>query len=406
MNVDLAPHQLKVLKGIHNGCIVKGGVGSGKTRTAIAYYVFHEARGSVRINGKGDQRDFENPIDILVFTTAKKRDDGDWQHEAARFGISTNAGGNFAKVQLTVDSWNNIVNYTDVEGKFVIFDEQRLVGSGAWVKAFYKIAKNNRWIMLSATPGDNWMDYIPVFVANGYYKNKTEFVRRHVIWNQYSKFPKVDDYREKKHLNALRRLVIVDMPYAYHTTRHIRTITVEFDEDLLKKVMDDRWHILEERPIKAISEMFALMRRVVNTHESRIDNIISLQAKHPKLIIFYNYNYELDLLRALATSLGIPFAEWNGKRHQPIPSTNSWLYLVQYTAGAEGWNCIETDSMVFYSLNYSYKIFEQSQGRIDRLNTPFFDLYYYVFRSNSWIDKAIWKSITLKKNFNESIYKF
>lgn len=406
MRVDLYPHQTQALRSMHNGCIVNGGVGSGKSIVSIAYYFTKVCGGSFRTNGKGVLRDFTTPKDLVIFTTAKKRDSGEWSAECARFSLSSERAESFGNVQVTIDSWNNIVNYQDLKDCFVIFDEQRLVGSGAWVKSFYKIAKNNEWIILSATPGDNWMDYIPVFVANGFFKNKTEFQREHVIFNQYSKFPKVDSYRGTKHLNELRRQVLVEMPYLSKNKRHLKTWSVEFDQELVDRVMKDRWHILEERPIRDVSELFALMRRVVNSHESRTDSVITLQAKHPRLIIFYNFNYELDALRALCEELGWTYAEWNGQKHQEIPKTKSWVYLVQYTAGAEGWNCITTDAMIFYSLNYSYKIFEQAQGRTDRLNTKYTDLYYYIFRSNAWIDKSIWKSIATKRNFNESVYKF
>lgn len=403
--IELDPLQQKAIQELKSGSILKGGVGSGKTRTSIAYYYLREARGSLRINNEGDFGLMQNPKDLLVFTTAKKRDELDWQKEAAKFGLSSDPSLSPDGVKITVDSWNNIVNYTEVKDVFVIFDEQRLVGRGAWVKAFKKIAKNNRWIVLSATPGDNWFDYLPIFMANGFYKTKREFEERHVIWSPYAKFPKVDSYRDEAHLQKLRALIIVDMPYVPHTTRHLTTRPVGYDEDLFRKVIRDRWHVYEERPIREVAELFQLMRKVVNSDESRTDEIITLQAKHPRLIIFYNFDYELLLLRELAESLGITYAEWNGHRHQEVPSTPSWLYLVQYTAGAEAWECTTTDAIVFYSLNYSYKIFEQAQGRIDRRNTPYKDLYYYILRSKSWIDAKIWQAILHKKNFNESNYK-
>ena len=405
MNIELDDLQQKAIKELSNGKILKGGVGSGKSRTSIAFYFNRICGGSLRINGEGHVTPFTTPKDLYIFTTAKKRDDLDWQTTAAQFALSTDREKSWGNVQVTVDSWNNIVNYTEIKDAFVIFDEQRLVGSGAWVKAFYQIAKHNQWIMLSATPGDNWLDYIPVLVANGYYKNRTEFIRRHVVYNSHATFPKVDRYVEENVLWKLKKQLIIDMPYRPHTTRHIQTIPVDFNADLFEKVMKKRWHIYEERPIKDVSEMFALMRRLVNTDQDRLDHLISLQSKHPRLIVFYNFNYELELLRKLGDELGITYAEWNGHKHQPVPDTKSWFYFVQYTAGAEAWECITTDSIVFYSLNYSYKINEQARGRIDRRNTPFKDLHYYVFRSNSWIDQQIWKAILKKKNFNEKDYK-
>lgn len=405
MDIKLDQLQINAIDELSNGKILKGGVGSGKSRTSIGYFTQKVCRGTLRINGVGTVVDMEAPRDLYILTTAKKRDDLDWQVEASRFGLSTDREVSWGNVQVIVDSWNNITKYVEVKNAFFIFDEQRLVGRGAWVKAFYKIAKANQWILLSATPGDNWMDYIPVFIANGYYKSRAEFVRNHVVFSPHTKFPKIDRYVEEKVLWYLKSKLIVEMPYISQTKRNIHILPVTHDEDLFEKVLKKRWHVYEERPIREVSEMFQLMRKVVNSDESRTDAIISLQAKHPRLIIFYNFNYELEALRKLAESLGIVYAEWNGQNHQPVPETPSWLYLVQYAAGAEAWECITTDAMIFYSLNYSYKVNEQARGRIDRRNTPFYDLHYYVFRSNSWIDTQIWKSIQTKKNFNEKKYQ-
>lgn len=400
-NVELAPHQIEAIGKMHNGCILNGGVGSGKSRTAFAYYYTKEARGTLRINGRGDHTEPSAPKDIYILTTAKKRDHKDWELEALPFLINHDRGNSIGGVKLTVDSWNNVTNYTEVKDAFFIFDEQRLVGSGSWVKAFLKIAKHNRWIMLSATPGDNWMDYIPVLVANGFYKNRTEFIRRHVVYSTFTQFPKVDRYVETRHLQQLRDRVLVDMEFARHTTRHVLNVIAKHSIETFNRVWKDRWHIYEGRPIRDIAELYRVARQVVNSDPDRLGIVMQKFEEHKKLIVFYNFNYELEALRVLGHTLNIPIAEWNGHKHQELPESSEWLYLVQYTAGSEGWNCTTTDAIVFYSLNYSYKIFEQSLGRIDRMNTPFFHLYYYVVRSETPIDTAIWKAIVTKKNFNE-----
>lgn len=399
--VELRKHQLTALEKIHNGSILKGGVGTGKSITAAAYFYTKVCGGDLRINGFGGLGDMQKPRDVYVITTARKRKDLDWEKEFAAFGISTKWDTSVHGIQLTVDSWNNIAKYEEVENAFFIFDEQRLVGNGAWVQAFYKIARNNPWVMLSATPGDNWLDYIPVFIANGFYKNRTEFLRTHVVYKNFSKFPQVSHYVETGRLEGLRRKVLVEMPYLRHTTRHVTNVMMENDKVLFDKVYKERWNIYEDRPIRDISELFRVMRKLVNTDPSRIRTVKKLLKKHPRLIIFYNFNYELDELRKIGPELGIVSAEWNGQKHESVPDGDSWIYLVQYTAGAEGWNCVTTDAMVLFSLNYSYKINDQSKGRIDRLNTPYNDLYYYVFRSNSVIDNAILRSLATKTSFNE-----
>lgn len=377
---NLKPHQFKALTELDNGKILWGGVGSGKSRVAAAYYETEHRHKNV-----------------IVITTAKKRDSKDWEKEFADIVVGKEKDATLHGL-LTVDSWNNIDKYSEIRDSFFIFDEQRLVGSGKWVKAFLKIAKNNKWILLSATPGDTWMDYIPVFVANGFYKNRTEFIRKHVVYTPYVKFPKVQKYLGSGYLNQLRNKILVHMPYEKTTVRNSQTIFTEYNKDLFDSVVKNRWHIFQDRPIKDIAELFGVLRRVVNSDSSRVRALKDLMEIHPKMVVFYNFNYELEILRRLGQEIEV--TEWNGHRHEEIPTGDRWLYLVQYVAGSEGWNCVETNAVVFYSLTYSYKIWEQAHGRIDRMNTPFVDLFYYIFRSKSPIDLGIWRSLKNKQNFN------
>lgn len=380
--VDLYPHQSDAVEKLKNGSILWGGVGSGKSLTAAAYYIAKEA-----------------PRDVYVITTAKKRDSLDWEAEFVKYAVYKTKELTVAGV-LRVDSWNNIAKYKNVRNAFFIFDEQRLVGSGAWAKAFIFIAKHNNWILLSATPGDTWLDYIPVFIANGFYENRTQFKREHVVYATYTKFPKVDHYVSVGKLVRLRNQLLVKMPYIRHTVRKAVAVPVEVDEVMFNQVLKDRWNPYEERPVKDSAELFRLMRQVAYSNPSRIDAVRKLMVEHPRLIIFYNFNYELEALRTLADEVTV--AEWNGQKHQEIPDTERWLYLVQYIAGSEGWNCTSTDSMIFFSLTYSYKNWHQAHGRTDRLNTPYTELFYYCLLSKTLIDEIVLKTLGEKQDFNEA----
>lgn len=384
-----------------NGCVLDGDVGTGKSITAVAYFVLKVCKGDIRINGIGDHVPMQEPRDLYIITTAKKRDNLDWEEECAKFNLSSKWELGHTGTQVFVDSWNNIEKYKGVENAFFIFDEQRAVGYGVWSKSLIAIARQNKWIMLSATPGDVWMDYLPLFIANGFYKNKKDFEDRHVVFKRFSKFPSIDRYVDTGILLRHKRNITVHMPYPRHTTRHVKYVPVRYDEAAFEKVWKKRWNIYEDRPLKDVGELFIVARKLVNSHSSRLKAISDLLYEHDRLIVFYNFNYELEDLRTLAKLHGIRSAEWNGHKHESVPKTKKWVYLVQYTAGAEGWNCITTDAMAFFSLNYSYKINHQAKGRIDRLNTKYTDLYYYILKSGSMIDKAILRAIQEKKNFNE-----
>lgn len=402
-SVELYPHQKKALEELGNGKILSGGVGSGKSLTALAYFYVKIAGGTM--DGKLKFKKLKTPTDLYIITTAKKRDSLDWQKEMAYFALSVDPESSIQGIKVVVDSWNNIKKYTEVKDAFFIFDEQRLVGSGAWVRSFLRITKTNRWILLSATPGDVWADYIPVFIANGFYRNRTDFVNHHMVINRYGGFPKVERYIYTKKLEALRDQILVDMPFNRHTTRHREFIFAEYDREKLKIIQKDRWNIFKNEPIDTASEMFASVRRLTGGDPRRLDIVVGISKKHPRLIIFYNFNHELEQLRTLGDVLGIDVAEWNGHKHEEVPEGDRWLYLVQYTSGSEAWNCTTTNAIVFYSLNYSYRITQQSEGRIDRLDTMYTDLYYYYIMTDSFLDKGIMRALKSKKNFNERYLK-
>jgi hypothetical protein len=402
--MELRDYQLDAINKMKNGCILNGGVGSGKSLTALSYY-YLQNEGSVEFLTGGDYIPMDcTPMDLYIITTARKRDTFEWEGEMSHFLLSTHNECSIYNNKVVVDSWNNIQKYKDVTNAFFIFDEQRVVGSGAWVKAFLTITKKNKWILLSATPGDTWSDYIPVFIANGFYKNKTEFMREHAVFSRFSKFPKVEKYIGTGRLIRQRRDILVDMKFERKTIQHHCDIYVTYDSTQYKDVMKRRWDIWNDEPIVNASGLCYALRKIVNTHDSRSTKLLELFETHKKIIVFYNFDYELDVLKSLYYGEGVIVAEWNGHKHEPTPTGNKWVYLVQYTAGAEGWNCITTDTIVFYSLNYSYKIMHQSAGRIDRLNTPYTDLYYYYMKTRSGIDLAIERALNEKRKFNESSF--
>lgn len=378
MAIELAPHQLEAIEKLDTGKVLVGGVGSGKTITSLAYF-------SKKNPGKR----------IIAITTAKKRDKGEWFEDAMKMSLRND---------LEVDSWNNIGKYVDVEGASFIFDEQKVVGSGAWVEAFYKITAKNDWILLSATPADVWMDLVPVFVANGFYRNKTDFCNQHVRWARFVKYPKVDTYIDPHILMAHRLALYVEMPYFKKAVRETHMVDVEFSLDEQKMLWKDRWNFYDQLPVKDAGELMRLLRVSSNSHVSRYKACVNIVREKKRVIIFYNHNYELEILRCLHAELDIPVAEWNGHFHQDVPEGDEWIYLVQYQAGSEGWNCITTDTIVFYSLPYSHRNYEQAHGRIDRLNTQYEVLHYYILKSRSIIDEGIWRALNRKKNFHASAF--
>lgn len=396
-------HQRSAVKRMKSGSILIGGTGSGKSRTALMYFFVKECGGNIPIEDIPGTlySPMERPKDLYIITTAAKRDKKEWEQEMIPFMLFTDKEKCVNHISIVINSWNNVSKYVDVKDAFFIFDEQRVVGSGKWSKSFIKIAKNNHWILLTATPGDVWSDYIPVFIANGFYKNRTEFYTRHVVWSRYTTFPKIEKYLETKHLEELRNQIQIKMDVVRRTHSDRINLITQYDKDKYKAIVKDRWNIFDDTPIENASQYTYSLRRVVNSDPSRLAKVKSVYEQHKKVIIFYNFNYELEMLRDFAAKEDIVIGEWNGDKHLPIPEKDRWLYLVQYNAGAEGWNCVTTNTMLFFSLSYSYRMMHQAAGRIDRRNTPFNNLYYYYLYSDSNIDRKILEALKEKKDFNE-----
>lgn len=391
--------QMEAVKKAFVGSVFNGKVGSGKSRTGLFFY-FQLQGGWIDENGYTPMK---NPKDLYIITTAMKRDKHEWEGELIPFEMYPKRGLSRYNHEIMINSWNNIQKYIDVKNAFFIFDEQRVVGSGAWVKSFLKIAKNNDWIMLSATAGDTWMDYAPLFIANGFYKNRAEFIREHVKYDPCCRnFPKIAGYYNTGRLIRLRDRILIDMDFKRHTVQHHEDVLCSYDIAKYKDVIRNRWDLFKNEPIQQASGLCYVLRRIVNSDESRQVRLLELLEDHPKSIIFYNFDYEREILLGLGYENDTEIAEWSGHAHQPIPTGDKWVYLVQYTAGCEGWNSIATDTIIFYSQNYSYKVLTQAAGRIDRLNTKFVDLHYYHLKTRSGIDLAISKAIKEKKMFNET----
>ena len=254
--------------------------------------------------------DMYSSKDLYIITTARKRDTLEWEQETIPFGLNKESDEKRNYISnYYVDSWNNIKKYENVSGAFFIFDEQRVVGYGSWSKSFLKITRHNDWILLSATPGDCWSDYIPVFMANGFYRTKTEFIEEHVKYKPFMPYPMIDRYVNTRKLEYLKQKILVDMDYHSPASEIFIEVPVQYDRETYMNIVRRRWDPFKNEPILNSSEYCALLRKVINSDKSRLEAVIGLCERHDKIIIFYNFDYELELLHHLLEENNIHYSE-------------------------------------------------------------------------------------------------
>lgn len=401
--VNLRQFQHECVQALRSGKVLAAGVGAGKSIMALYWYVTKccTVRTSHNANGELFQIMPGSP-DLVIITTAKKRDNHEWDDELYRYALHQGENSKkMGRVHVTIDSWNNITKYVDTSAVF-IFDEQRAIGSGAWSKAFVRIARRNPWVMLSATPADTWSDWCPIFVADGFYRNRTEFFRRHAVYSRYTKYPRIDRWIDEDYLNRCRDRVLVTCEVPRETERVVHQLTCAYDKETVRKAMKTRWNPETEEPFLNATELCFYLRRVIDTDPTRLSYAAHVVRDHRKVIIFYTLRAELEQILKLEEVTGVPVYQYNGGRHDDLPQGNSWVYAVQFQAGSEGWNCTSCNTVLYWSLPYSYKQAEQAAGRIDRLDTSYKTLNYYIMRSFAPLDLGIIRALRNKENFNAS----
>ena len=376
--IKLLKYQEEAIQKLHSGSVLYGATGSGKSLTGLAYYM----------------RCWSH-LDLYIITTSKKRNAGEWEEEIAKLGCPP---------PKAIDSWNRLKNYRMVSDAFFLFDEHKVGGHGKWAQSMITIAKKNKWILLTATPGDVWDDYASIFIANEFVKNKTTWNEDFCIFDRISKYPKIIGYQREDVLKNMRDAVLVPMEYQSEKVPIPYVIPYKVDHEEEAYVLARRKSLRhpEMRAFRNTSAMFAYMRMNLPDKESKIQALADVLKKEPKAIIFYNFTPEKYEIENAARQVNIPFFQYNGQIKDNVPDGDTWVYAVQYTAGAEAWNCITCRTVIFYSMNYSYKVMTQAKGRIDRCNSPFDELHYYYFISPDFeIDQEILNALTRKEKFNE-----
>lgn len=378
MAVTFKDYQKRAINQMHNGCILCGGVGAGKSLTSLGYIDKVYPSGTV-----------------YIITPARKRNTGEWFDDIRKNDMD--------ETRFVVDSWNNLSKYKDVKDAFFLFDEQKVSGKGTWAKSLIRIAKSNQWILLSATPGDTYDDYATVLIANGFVRNRTTWYDEYCV-TKSQPFFHIVDHKNKDVIDMMIRRIFIKMDYQSDKKRIERVIPIQArSAGEEKEILMTHKAPGAQMPFTTFAAAIAYVRMNCYDKSKKTEALRKIIEKHKKIIVFYNFLSEKLEIERAAIDANVTINFYNGQRHDPIPDTDEWVYGVQYNSGAEAWNCITTNAMVFYSPNYSYKTMEQAHGRIDRVNSPYECLYYYMLLNELNIDNKVMNALSSKKDFNEKM---
>ena len=112
----------------------------------------------------------------------------------------------------------------------------------------------------------------------------SQLIRSHVIFNRFVKYPKVEAYIDTWKLTENRQKILVHMHYEKKTKHVIKLMYASYDESLYKFVSEKRWNVYTDKPIKNISELCYVWRKIVNDDKSREDIIGRIIEEKRKVI--------------------------------------------------------------------------------------------------------------------------
>ena len=131
-----------------------------------------------------------------------------------------------------------------------------------------------------------------------------------------------------------------------------------------------------------------------------------LESTQDRLIVFYNFNCELDQLIRVCESLERPYSLVNGstKDLSNYEHESNSITLVQYQAGAMGLNLQKANKIVYFSLTEEAELFEQSKKRIHRIGQDKPCFYYILICQNSIEDVEILPTLNIRKNYTDELF--
>lgn len=131
-----------------------------------------------------------------------------------------------------------------------------------------------------------------------------------------------------------------------------------------------------------------------------------VESTNDRLIVFYNFNAELEKLWDIANECNKPVSVVNGKERDTFNYTRdeNSITFIQYQAGAMGLNLQKANRIIYYTPPLSSELFEQSKKRIHRIGQGKTCFYYYLTCKGS-VEEKIYKTLAMRKDFTDKLFE-
>lgn len=131
-----------------------------------------------------------------------------------------------------------------------------------------------------------------------------------------------------------------------------------------------------------------------------------VESTNDRLIVFYNFNNELEQLKYVCDALERPYSVVNGtdKDLYAYDNFNGSITLIQYQAGAMGLNLQKANKIIYFTPPLSSELYEQSKKRIHRIGQQFSCFYYNLICTGS-VEEKIYKTLEMRKDYTEALFE-
>lgn len=393
--------QEKILNKSKENYLFHLGTGTGKTIIALHHYI-----------------KYSYPLDLIIIAPAVKVKEGGWDREI-KF-VFNELGLEMPKYEVV--SYSKLKKYVAKKGHY-IFDECHYIKNSTSLRG--KISKElvkkyaTCFSLLSATPASKWEEWCNYFILWGICKNKTEFYKRYVVMGRQRygsiEFNTVVGYQNtellKEHIKrrTSKKYTVNDMVEMPDLIEQY----IEFKcSSEYKKIKNDR--IMESNgsiiKLDTISKLYSTLRQQANiTDKLEYLEYIINSNEEDNVLIFYNFNYEKDMIINYLKSkkIKVDYIINGVTKNYPIKENfeliNNTVTLVQIQAGGTGIELTYINKVVYFSPTYSYQDYIQSIGRAYR-NGQENKVLVYKFKVLNSIETDIWECLERKEDFNERLY--